>query len=407
MADTIYLLGAGINRVLKNDEGLQPPLATDFFQQVFKQNRHKINEFVLEELKPLFDYIEHYWKLSIEQLKHYSFDLEACYTLIQLQKQEAKKSSDETMLASLSQIELQLTVLLADYLATFNLPFNSNGTESFSFFGSIIYEQQAVVITFNYDTLLETVISYASKGNPKMPATFMDVSFRRIDMTDEDIAYSQFNWNAPLGYGIEFDEVQLQRPGRPIMVPGKGFYSHPSNNLYENPILKLHGSLNWFTYSGDKKPSDSWEKHYGVEANFPHAVENAKNRIGRTVFLNNNSWHGKLPEHNDEVLQPIIITPVLYKNFHQYSFINELWKRAVLELSQCKTLVVGGYSFPPTDFNTKRLFLEAFDEHSPEDIIVINPDTSVVQTVKDLCHFKKPVLACKDLDEYIALFKAV
>ncbi len=88
----------------------------------------------------------------------------------------------------------------------------------------------------------------------------------------------------------------------------------------------------------------------------------------------------------------------------QDSIIYEIWERAYKELSTCKRLIVGGYSFPPTDFNTKRLFLEAFSEHSVEEIIVINPITSVVQIVKDLCHFKKPVLVCRDLEEFISLY---
>jgi hypothetical protein len=404
MSETVYLLGAGINRILKNDEGLQPPLATDFFKQILSQNRFKMNEYVLEELKPLFDYIERYWKLSIEQLKKYPFDLEACFTLIQLQKLDAEKNGDTDTFRFLSQIELQLTKLLAKYLAEFNLSYDPRISQPFHFFGNIIYNQKATVITFNYDTLLEYVIGNASDSNPNIPATFIDTSFRRIKLPDEEVAFSHLNWNLPLAYGIKFDEVQLQRAGMPIFVSGERFYSHPKNKIYENPILKLHGSVNWFTYSGIKKPSGSWLKHYGVEADFPHDVENAKDRVGQTILFKANWWNDTLPEHNDELVNPVIITPVLYKNFYEHSFINEIWKRAAIELSNCKRLIVGGYSFPPTDFNTKRLFLESFSNHTPEEIIVINPETSVVQIVKDLCHFKKPVLACRDLNEFIALY---
>jgi hypothetical protein len=47
------------------------------------------------------------------------------------------------------------------------------------------------------------------------------------------------------------------------------------------------------------------------------------------------------------------------------------------------------------------MFLEAFSENNLEELIVVNPDTSVVQKVKDLCHFNKPVIVCKDLGEYV------
>lgn len=403
MSEIVYLLGAGINRVLKNEEGLQPPLATDFFQQVLNQDHFTIHRYFFEERQSLFDYIERYWKMSSEQLKNTPFDLEGCYTLIQLQKLDVDKKGDKDRLRLLSQIELQLTMLLAEYLAKFDIPLDPSISQPFRLFGDIIYNQKATVITFNYDTLLESVIGNASDANPNMPATFIDTSFRRIELPDEEVAYSHLNWNLPLAYGVKFDEVQLQRPGMPIFVSGERFYSHPENKLYDNPIFKLHGSVNWFTYSGNKKLFGSWLKHFGVEQNFPHDAENAKNRVGQTVLLKASWWDNRMIEHNDEILNPIIVTPVLYKNFYKHSFINELWKRAVIELSNCKTLIVVGYSFPPTDFNTKRLFLEAFSNHSPEEIIVINPETSVVQTVKDLCHFKKPVLVCRDLNEFIAL----
>jgi|SRR2546422_4721764 len=84
-----------------------------------------------------------------------------------------------------------------------------------------------------------------------------------------------------------------------------------------------------------------------------------------------------------------------------YERIAVLWKKAKTALSSCKRLVVIGYSFPLTDFDTKKLFLEVFSDNSLDQLIVVNPDTSVVQTVKDLSHFDKPVIVCKDLYEFM------
>lgn len=100
-------------------------------------------------------------------------------------------------------------------------------------------------------------------------------------------------------------------------------------------------------------------------------------------------------------MSPLIITPVLYKELMKNVLIFDIWKQAKNSLTNCNRLVIGGYSFPPTDFYTKRLFYEAFKNHSPEEIIVINPDTSVVRTIKELCHYSKPVVVCKNLDEFI------
>jgi hypothetical protein len=126
--------------------------------------------------------------------------------------------------------------------------------------------------------------------------------------------------------------------------------------------------------------------------------------MGKTVLYGGTWWQNEMPDLHGEIVQPIIITPVLNKELNQNSIIRQTWIQALKELSECKKLIVGGYSFPPTDFHTRRLFLEAFSEHSLAEIIVINPDTRVVQLVKNLCHFKRPVLACRDLDEFVSLY---
>ena len=42
------------------------------------------------EIPELFEYIARYWKRYIEDLREEPFDLEACYTLLQQQRQEFK-----------------------------------------------------------------------------------------------------------------------------------------------------------------------------------------------------------------------------------------------------------------------------------------------------------------------------
>jgi hypothetical protein len=102
---------------------------------------------------------------------------------------------------------------------------------------------------------------------------------------------------------------------------------------------------------------------------------------------------------------PIIVPPVVYKqNILQEEWathLQQLWARAKLSLSRCKHLIVIGYSFPPTDFHMRQLFLEAFSDNELESLVIVNPDTSVIQKIKSLCHFGKPVTACKNLDEFL------
>jgi hypothetical protein len=107
-----------------------------------------------------------------------------------------------------------------------------------------------------------------------------------------------------------------------------------------------------------------------------------------------------LSDLEEETFEPLIITPVVNKDYSQKPF-PEIWQRAKQELSECNRLILGGYSFPHTDFATRRLFLEAFADNTLDELVVINPDTSLVETAKDYCHFQKPVLVCRDFREFI------
>jgi hypothetical protein len=93
LAETVYVFGAGINRSVKDVDNLRPPLATDSFKQALRHSSLGVEG--SEELRELFEYVERYWKLSIEDLRETPFDLEACYTLIQQQRQEATREGDD------------------------------------------------------------------------------------------------------------------------------------------------------------------------------------------------------------------------------------------------------------------------------------------------------------------------
>jgi hypothetical protein len=206
MAETIYLFGAGINRGVLDWDGLVPPLATDFFQQVLQSDKYN-SEHYLPRIKDLTDYIERYWKLSIDELRIVPFDIELCYTMIQLQSLESSLKNDNDKLIYLANVEYQLTAILAEFLSEFeHFTFTS---DSFSNLGRIIYKEKASVITFNYDTLLEASIGSASGVNPNVPKSFRGAPPDNGAVSDEELAYSHLNWNSPLAYGIEFDEVQI------------------------------------------------------------------------------------------------------------------------------------------------------------------------------------------------------
>ena len=388
MSEIVYLFGAGINRGITDWDGLEPPLVTDFFQQVFHSEKY-LSEHYLKKIQDLTEFIKKFWKLTKEDLKQIPFDLEACFTLIQLQSLEAQQKGDRDTTILLSKLEYQLTSLLAEFLSEFE--HFTHTSDSFGQLGKVLYKEKPLIITFNYDTLLESAIESASSVNQNIPKSFKGAPPEEDTIPEAELVYSHFNWNRPLAYGVKFDLVQLQRAGISTYVEGEKFYYPSANSLYSTPLLKLHGSLNWFTFSGI-------QKYQIPEMEF-------MSMKGQTVMCRGTWWHNELPDINQEILLPIILTPALYKQIYQNPILNSTWEKAREGLKKCKRLIIGGYSFPSTDSHTKRLFLEAFHENTPQEIIVINPDTSIIRTVKELCHFYKPVLACRDLEEFITLYK--
>ncbi len=413
---TAFLLGAGINRAISRiGDDLKPPLARDFFRQALQHPR------IAEEcspghLSPILDFIQKYWRLDRYQLEKTDFDLEECYTFIELQRREAYFRGDSERLAQASQIQNLLTALLRDYLSEFELGLLNDLT--FQEFGRLIYQEQASVITFNYDTLLEAAIENASPQNEEVIEALLrrekkdaenrwelsdalrqqglsedeifNKSYNYNDISDEHIGFSSHRWNPFLAYRVRFDEVTLHPPGLPRTVRGERYYEHPKNNVDHTPFLKLHGSLGWFMHSG-----------YRVDGVRLSGASTADE--GKTLLQQRGANRIGLPEIDivGEILLPLIITPVLNKPYDEHPLFQKIWMEARNELKRNQRLVIGGYSFPPTDFHVRRLLREVFCEHSLEDLCIINPDTSIVRIAKELCNYKGPVLVCSDLADFM------
>jgi hypothetical protein len=337
-----------------------------------------------QDLKELFDYIERYWKLSLDSLRERPFDIEECFTLLQQQQIE---HADNVHVGYFGHIQDQLTALLTRFIGHVQ-NYTAPDLEEL---GWRLLEERPAVLTFNYDTIIESVIESAS-GLSDLP----EPAEGRVP--DDKLSYSLHNWNRALAYGVRFDEVELQQTGTLLdPVPGERFYGHRGNSLYDAPILKLHGSLNWLTHTSRR-----------VFLDHPEYYETRSNpKDGLVVLKSGFPWVREdfSPPDDDFkwILEPVIVTPMLYKNLGGDRLIGQSWRRARCELSECHRLVVGGYSFPPTDFAVRKLFLEAFEEGPPDELVVINPDPSAAETAASLCHFKSNPVVSPNLGQYLEI----
>jgi hypothetical protein len=412
--ETVYLVGAGINRSLRSLYGLTPPLAKDFLQLALKHPR--VAPLAETTLRPLLEFIARYWHLEREKLLTDSFDLEECFTIIELRRRDAELRGDLPSAGDAWQLMYLLTNLLLEYLSDFHHLLEDS--PAFLALGRRIYDSRAAVLTFNYDTLLEDAIEMSSPANNAAVAALEEYEYRaweakmtrctelrRQGMSEEEviertndydevaeahIAYSRRAWDPIVAYAIQFDEVQLRLSGLPRTVLGPTYYGHPNHNAEHPPFLKLHGSLGWWVHTGN-----------GIDG-LARPEDLAESR-GRTV-IQRRSVNLGVPSLTPigEFLAPLVITPVLFKSYAAPPFV-DLWEKALGVLRGCGRLVVGGYSFPPTDFNVRRLLREAFSDHSLDDLCVINPDTSVVAIARELCNHQRPVLVCRDVQEFVEI----
>ena len=236
--DTAFVLGAGINRSVVGPDGLRPPLARDFFKQALRLPG-LAHASVQAQLSPLLDFIQKYWRLDKNQLLTTDLDLEECYTFIELQRREAHFRQDVNARAEASRILYLLTGLLFEYLGECE---NWHYTApTFGEFGQLIHRSRSAVLTFNYDTLLESAIERASPPNLDASQALMQRertshNSSTDEIQDDEVSYSFYTWNPFLAYKVHFDEVTLRTPGISRTVPGPRYYD------FLNPLL-TYGSI--------------------------------------------------------------------------------------------------------------------------------------------------------------------
>ena len=392
MTNVVYLLGAGFNcSVLDPTRDMEAPLARNFFQVLIKSGRLRdrldsIRGRLFVDL--LLGEIARYWKLDLEALARTSFDIEECLTLFESQLADGQPADREL---TLRRAAFALRNLLLMYLGELS---HSGYTPVANQFGREVLGSAADVLTFNYDTLAEESIASSSgiglkpqPGRPQSPERFGGAEVAEVDLDA-----SHFAWKPALACGFKFDEVSLPVAGVPPQIAGDRYYSHPNNALYEDKrLLKLHGSIDWLKYTARRViPAEYEDQPPGPTP------------TGIVLERDANFWMGESPTRNGWHMEPLVIPPQLYKKFEEEPF-PKVWAEALRTLSQCRTLIVVGYSFPPTDFRTRRLFLEAFSDHVLEQLVVVNPDTSIAGVVRRLTRFDGPVTSCDNLSSLYGL----
>ena len=387
MTKTVYILGAGANQSVEAWGGLKPPMAENFFQLALQSN-----EFAAVHdtgrIQPVFDFIANNFNRSELQLKNEPFDLEKLFTVLDL-RQDDMREHDQERFIELWRISFLLKSFFAEFLNSFET--HAAGDLVTRALGRIIQSDHASVLTFNYDCILECGLESAA-GVRSGPYPH---PHQRPELTDAGLAYSHYYWNRPLGYGFKFSEIELQQAGPRRYVDGERFYGIPSNALYDTPVLKLHGSLNWFRFLPIRRFPD-------LPGDSPLVLP--ESRRDAIVLLRGHWWLSEPPDLDGWFMDPILVTPVLNKQplLADPPF-PRIWEDARKKLADCQRLIVVGYSFPPTDFHAEDLLRRAYQSGPPEEVILVNPDQDgrVAKTILELTRASALTASFSSVEDYV------
>lgn len=313
-----------------------------------------------------------------------------------------------------------------------SLKHRSEDSECIRAFGNYILDNYYSIINFNYDTIIDDAIKRASfihRNYPRQDSNykigekelFLWGSEELPDLPPEIIRDSHFPFQLARAYGFHFDHIELDQPGVPKTILGRDFYAQENFSTPEKVlILKMHGSTNWRirmpihikkdgTFKIDRDKKIVYLKN-GIDYKIQNNSIESMHAIAGEYVIELTDVSSKASSHlmhaqdyNSFVQTREIVPPILYKDKHlKRNHISEIWQKAALLLSSCKRLVVIGYSFPPTDFAAKKLFLESFCSQHLEELIVINPCRTARENAKRYTRIGNGKYAKFDsLDEFL------
>lgn len=166
------------------------------------------------------------------------------------------------------------------------------------------------------DVVRQAQMKAARKGLPEV--------YHKFAQQIEDAMIFTFNWDTIL-------EVSLEKAGRPYQLDRRRQGRHP-----EIPVLKLHGSIDWFT--SDHCLRQPWMKLQPIGESLP-SLSRATEPLE------------KLGLYYDSGMTPWIVVPSFDK-IYQVTRYDELWQLLYLYLQNDLTVYFIGFSMRPDDFHT-------------------------------------------------------
>jgi len=374
----VYLLGAGASKAYdQSPTGQRMPLARDFFE-TFDQLDISANPWVL--IEGLIGYIEEiHGRGSAFSYLRSGIDIEDLHSEIEQARDAALAAEDVERWYFPYRAYNELVFLFSAVLNEIQ-----NGPVSRPHVRLVQQlDPEDVVITFNWDTLLDRAL------------------------------FEETSWRPDWGYGVSPHKLFNDGWREPVER------ADPASNL----LIKLHGSTNWLTgytvTDGHGKIVHSQDLAPGAYAAYGRSTEPYACFAGRYMGPYEPYSYGYYPPNLDIPgreapdgytivayrpkvpwraegqapdaglpSMPLIIPPVKNKSYTFFGdLFGSLWQQAEDALAVADEIAIIGYSFPKTDVQSDELFRRSFARRAGMPKIVIldpEPDAVVEKMKRDL-----------------------
>lgn len=310
----VVFLGAGATRgasfVEKKKGALLPPLDADFFTQAQRLSKDKPASLVAELIENVVETFGSNFTLTMEG---YLTRLEHLANVYEDYKLRGRPGTNKYR-AMRDQFRQVLAAVLDESI---------DGKELCDYHHRLldVMANQDTIVSFNYDCLIDLTLKKWGKDK----------------------------WNPRTGYGVPVY-------ARGEKGAGTRHWAYPESDKKEYPkhsitLLKLHGSINWFTVPKDK--------------NFSR------------LKLRQRWWHQQGDLHFE-------IAPPEWNKPIRSGIYKRIWQKARAALKEVKALVFIGYSLPETDLPAQALLMvNSQDNPEPLELLVtVNPDQQARRRIR-------------------------
>lgn len=326
---TLLVVGAGSSRAealaLGTDGDKIPPLDTDFFKLA--------NLAGASHLEPTRKYLNDHYAVDI--FNEQAIRMEEAFGLVYADTlTEPQPTGARQAFAALCK---SYNRLIAN--TTNGLDVTADGPLG-RLIKRLLEEGSLTIVTFNQDLLVERVLSLIGHQQGTL-----------LWYPDDGYAMTFAEYSSPTGPNVKGSEI----------------FKLKEANTSSVSVLKLHGSLNWYTrtrsiedvparLTGVKTVACTRRKRLLVEMKYKTSAKKGRSR-----------WY----------TWPIIVPPIFEKGSFLGKLLAPTWNSAFSAISGADHIVVYGYSFPQADQQSQIFFKRAVSSTINGQLVsVINPDFS-------------------------------